>query len=418
VAEAGLLATLMLFPLGWAGADQLGRIALVVAGVAGMIAVVQLRGLPWRGHPVVVTVLVFLVASEIAAVTSSVPESTAPASTQTLLRMLVVLLLLTSAVPEADLGLARARRAALALVAGGVLLAAVAWALWSVGHRSHWEGLVGPVHYNVMCMYLVPLISLALCFVISDRWYVWSVVAIGLIATALMTYSRIGWAALAVLCMVWFIGAPGRMRWAVAGIAGAGLLLAVAIGGLDLGRAASVVDNDELLRRQEPTVLDATVMKPLGLRDLITLNDRFTYAWAPAWGLSTERPVLGWGYGERTFEILTADTDHLLTHEHNAVLAVAVQSGLAGVAAWLAWVLALIWTAWCARTRAPDDPARWLLVAVGAAVIAEYGVQGLGEPVANGWMGILLVALSSIAVLADGVTPRWLSLGSHPEHPT
>lgn len=101
----------------------------------------------------------------------------------------------------------------------------------------------------------------------------------------------------------------------------------------------------------------------------------------------------------------------MLGHEHSAVLAVAVQSGLVGVAAWLFWLTVLLWRGWLSRRLDEHDPRRWLLTGVAIAVVAEYLVQGLGEPVANYRMGVLLVVLSGIVVLVDGPPVSWLKPG-------
>ncbi|MCD4751212.1 MAG: O-antigen ligase family protein [Thermoanaerobaculales bacterium] len=409
-AETALVATLILFPCS-GPAGVAARVTLMIAGGAGVLAVLLLGGLPWRRHPIVVAMLTFLIVSEVSAVLSVVPTASAEDSTKTLLRMLVVALLLICAVPKPEGDFVRARRTAQALVVGGLLLAATGWGMWFGGFQTHWGGLVGPLHYNEICMVLVPILSLAFAFLVTKPSWWHFLICTVLMTTALMTFSRIGWVAIAVLVVLWFWAAPKGRRWFVATATLGGATLALVVAGPNIAHFDTVVDNAILLREDSTTELDGRVMKTMNIMDLVTLNDRLDYAWKPALRLISERPLFGWGYGTSTFAHLTLGDGPLLGHEHNAVLAIAVQSGLVGVVAWLFWLAVLLWRGWMSRRLDGHDPKRWLLTGVAIAVVAEYLVQGLGEPVGNYRMGVLLVVLSAIVVLADGPPVSWLKPG-------
>jgi O-antigen ligase len=137
-------------------------------------------------------------------------------------------------------------------------------------------------------------------------------------------------------------------------------------------------------------------VKWLDWHDLITVNRRLEHAWQPAFAMVRERPVLGGGYGGGTFRRLRS-TAAGLAHEHSAYLAAAVQSGLLGLACWLALLGALVLrlTRMLILDRLPDRP---IVAALLGSIVAGWVVHGIGEPVGNGLMGMLLGPLAGFGV--------------------
>ncbi|MFI5143739.1 MAG: O-antigen ligase family protein [Thermoanaerobaculales bacterium] len=408
-AEWGLLAYLVLLPLSHAAPWPIPTRILLGAAAVGGLVVVLARGEIRLPHIWIVGLVMLLVAiTSISVFGSTDIVASGAAASKVLLRSLVVFLLVACAPPE----LARWRRLGIALATSALTLSVVSFGEAAFGVRNPWGGLVGPLFdYNSLCMFLIPTLPFAITAAAEPGgkagrvfWLLGSTV----VTTAIfLSFSRIGWAALGVLSAVlWLTGRAGRRILLVAVAGGAALFLLLAP---DLRHINSVTDNTRFLATTnvEP---DASVMKAMRWKDLFTFNDRLEYAWIPALGIIREHPLLGGGYGPDTFSRLANGKGPLLTHEHNAILAVAVQSGLAAAATYLALLAVLVVaTTNAVRSRGAYSPGEHsLLVALLGALLAEYVFQGLGEPTNNGRMGILFAALAGF--VASLVTPRdrWL----------
>jgi len=269
------------------------------------------------------------------------------------------------------------RRDALArtLAASSLLLTAVCLALWIAGERNPWGGLTGPgMGYNSVAMLLVP----AAAFLPLLGGAAAFALATAVAAAILGTVSRIGWGALVVLAAVWFVRERERRRAVAAGLAlAAGLFLALLP---SVGALARITDNHALSKGAEAD------MRTMAAADLLTMNDRLTYAWKPALALFRARPIAGWGYGPGTFRRNVPGA--ALPHEHSAFLSVAVQSGLLGLVPYLALLGAVL-----ARLVTRTGP---LATAFLGAVTATYLFHALGEPTNNGPSGILFAILAGM----------------------
>ncbi len=403
-AEWGLLAYLVLLPLSHTAPWPVpSRAILIVAALSGLVTA-AVRGAIRFPRSWIVGLFMVLVAIGSVSVLASVDVvASGAAASKVLLRSLVVFLIVACAPPDP----ARWRRLGLALATSGLTLSVVSLGLAAGGVRNPWGGLVGPLFdYNSLCMFLIPTLPFALATAGTasgiGRWF-WFAGATVITTAIFLSFSRIGWAALAVLAVVWWTAHRAGRRVLLAVVAAGATLFAILAP--DVRRIVSVTDNPRFLATAnlEPS---GAVMKTMRWKDLFTLNDRLRYAWAPALRIIRAHPWLGGGYGPDTFAQLAPRDGPLLPHEHNAILAVAVQSGIGAALTFGALLVLLTATAASAvrstEARPPDQ--RALLAATLAALVAEYLFQGLGEPTNNGRMGILFAVLAALA--ATMVTPR------------
>ncbi len=125
-----------------------------------------------------------------------------------------------------------------------------------------------------------------------------------------------------------------------------------------------------------------------------------TQIWADARKLFVERPWFGWGLGRR----IELREDIGLTKEysaHNVVIDMLLQSGVVGLALFLAALVATLGQAWRSWVEHPDDRLAAAALACGAAVVGLLG-KGLAESVLYKFrlstlMGLLLGVLCAVA---------------------
>ncbi len=396
VAGGGLCLYVALFPFHhlFPWNVLVSRAGLIVAASAGLAACFLDRRSPVVPSPVTAIFGLFVTVSALSALLGVDPLASSHAVGKSLLRATAVFLLAA--------GLSRAERwreeLATALSLSGVGLAAVGFALFFLGIQNAFGGVTVPgIDYNSICMLLVPAAAFALRGASRARrhraWVLTGAAALVVAAVAL-SYSRIGWAAFAILIATLWVSLPAARRH-VAGTALAGVL-AFALLSPGLGSVAAITDNDRFLSNRDAE-LDSRYFTKLTWREVLTMNNRLEYAWKPAVRLIGRRPVLGAGYGELTFDRLLHG-EKVLWHEHNAVLSVAVQSGLVGVATYLALLAAVIVSTLRSLRRTGSGADRSLAAALLAAFVAEYLFQGLGEPTNNGRMGTLFALLAGMSV--------------------
>lgn len=398
VMEAGLLGYLVLLPV-----TQLepfpvvSRVLLVGSALAGFLVALLRRLRPPRSA-IVGVFAVYVALSAVSALTAVDPFESSRQVSKMLLRQTAVFLLVAGLFGDP----ARRRRLAGALSISGLALMNVCLLLLLFGVSSPFGGLTGPaMDYNSLCMFLVPTSAFLLAFLAnaSSRLEVgvWGALAVVLGASMLATFSRIGWAASLLLLLIWAAAdARGRGRVLVAAAGGA-LLFVLWLP--DASALVTVTDNDRFLLEKDAP-LNEEYLKPMTWRDVATMNARLEYAWKPALALIGARPLLGSGYGAETFSHVVPRAGPVLFHEHNALLAVGVQSGLGAMAAYAALlVLVVLRLARRLRGRDAEPFDRLLRVALLAAMVAEYLFQGLGEPTNNGRMGILFAALAGLTVV-------------------
>lgn len=403
VAEWGLLFTIAFFPVSqlppW---SYLTRGALAAAAAAGLAVVIRRREISIPNSPIAKTLLLFVVISTASAIWSIDPDESSRAVSKVLLRIVIVFLLIACGTREA----ARLRRLGVAVAVGGLILASVCLVFLVGGVRNPWGGITAPfMVYNWVCMVLLPTGSFVLCFALDEieldrRSWFWRVAWLVTLSAILLTFSRIGWLSLGVLLLVWWCYSDRRQRRFVVASSCAALAVFLVVVP-DLGQVLSVTDNERFLA-EDGTELDASQMKRMNWLDLVTLNDRATYAWKPALNIIRDHPVLGAGYGPNTFLRLVPSDAPLLTHEHNALLSVAVQSGFVGALVFAALLVVLVRSLMLdlkKSARSPDPLHRGLEVAVLAAILSEYVVHGIGEPVNNEKMGVILAILAAVATL-------------------
>ena len=404
MAEWGLIAYLVLLPLSHTSPWQIPtRILLIAAAIGGLVAAFERGVILFPRSWIVGLFMLYAAISALSALVSTDVTASGAAASKVLLRSLVVFLLVACAPREPT----RWRRFGLALATSALALGTVSLGLAAAGVRNPWGGLVGPLFdYNSLCMFLIPTLPFAFQAASQAPERVgrvfWTLAATVIATGVFLSFSRIGWAAFAVLLVVLCLfDRPGRRRMAFASLGGFALFALLAP---DLRQIAVVTDSARFVVTGdlEPS---ASVMKQVRWKDLTTFNDRLQYAWKPALEIIREHPWLGGGYGPTTFERLAANDQPRLTHEHDAVLSVAVQSGVFAAAAYAALLVACVArTGSSLRGRDPiAEPGRASLIALLGAFVAEYVFHGLAEPTNNGRMGILFAALAGLA--ATLVTP-------------
>jgi O-antigen ligase len=394
VAEGGFLAYIALLPLVQVQPlPVVTRVLLVASALACTLGVLRGRLRPALG-PIAGWLSAFVVLSSISVLASYDVVRSGTFASKYLLRQLVVFWIAACLLTER----ARRRRFAMALVVAGLSLSAFSLGLFVRGVPSVFGGLQGPgLDYNSVCMFLIPIVPFAFAFLSAGEGpsgFAFGLAsAIALAAVAIGTFSRIGWAALLVVVAVWTALAAFR-RLRVVGAAAVALILFV-IAVPDLSAVRTITDNDRFLTKKN-LILERSDLKSATWTDVVTFNHRLEYAWKPALALAMSHPVFGAGYGAETFGALVPrNGGPILTHEHSAFLAVAVQSGFPALVAYLGLVGAVLYRTFTVRPRAPFDAA--LRLAILAAVLAEYVFQAIGEPTNNTRMGILFAALAGLA---------------------
>ncbi len=296
---------------------------------------------------------------------------------------------------------ARLRRVAEGLAAGAVAMTSICFALYAIGARNPWGGITGPeVQYSAVCMFLIATVPFvyALAEEASRLRVVWTCAGAAATAAILLTFSRLGWAAFAAAVTVWLVmSTTGRVRLALTlGVAA----VVAAVATPDPAVILRVTDTPRLLGEAHPR-FDRSALKPISWHDILTLDDRLEYGWKPAVAIAAAHPVLGAGFGPETFARRNRGGTLVLYHEHNAILSVAVQSGLPAAAAFCGLLAALMvaLTRAARRGSARSASERRLVLATLTGVLAAYVLNGLGEPANNGRMGILLGALTGLAAV-------------------
>ncbi len=393
----GLFAAVVLIPLAHLSLFAIpGRVALVAAGVAGLVLAVRERRRP-VGTVVEAAFLLFVVLSAASVLVSVDVVASGRAASKVLLRQLVLFLLVAGLAREGE----RRRSVAAALGLSGLLLAFDAALLWAGETRNVFGGLTGRgLDYNTLCMLLLPalaaLLALATAVQTPGGAAAWGTAAALVTAASWATFSRIGWGALVLLVATFAFASRGRWARPLAAVA-AGTLLFLALFRDPLAYL-TVTDNDRFLVSWEEE-LTPEMTKRMALRDVLTMNSRLEYAWVPALRLVAERPLLGAGYGPETFAKVVPRDRRVLFHEHSALLAVAVQSGVPAALALGTVLLALAAGLGRPALRAfvgsADDALRAGLL---AAVVGVHLFQGLGEPVNGRQMGLQLAVVAGLAV--------------------
>jgi O-antigen ligase len=155
-----------------------------------------------------------------------------------------------------------------------------------------------------------------------------------------------------------------------------------------------------------PTAQDASVPIAQNIEDNFANEasgataEARTQIWADARKLFVERPWFGWGLGRR----IELREDIGLSKEysaHNVVIDMLLQSGVVGLALFLAALAATLRLAWRSWVEHPDDRLAALALACGAAVVGLLA-KGLAESVLykirlSTLLGLLLGVLCAVA---------------------
>jgi O-antigen ligase len=395
VSRAGVLLFIVLLPfLHLGGSVRVTyRYSLVVAAIAGVAAALLRGRVDVPRSPILAAALAFGAVSFLSVLTSHDPGASLAAFSRFALRGLVACVLVAALFRDDR----RQRWLAAAIATSGLVFAGSAALLFLDGVRNPWGGLTAvDLDYNSLCMWLLPTLPFALALAppAPEGRFSWTLAAGALLLAIAMTFSRIGWVATACALVLWAWLQPGR-RAALALTTALPLTLFL-LAGPPLANAITVTDNHRFLL--DESHLDARVMKRMSWYDVFTLNDRLEFAILPALDVVRRHPWLGAGYGPGTFAAV-AEGHVRLGHEHNTLLAVGVQSGLLGVLAAVALVGLVLRGSW--RALRGSGPRGALGAAVLVAVVAEYVVQGLGEPNFNTRMGILFYVLAGLAAALE-----------------
>jgi O-antigen ligase len=397
VLDAGLFTAVLLVPFAHLSPFAIpGRVALVAAGVAGLVLAFREARRP-VGSLVEGAFLLFVALSAASVLVSVDLDASGRAASKVLLRQLVLFLLVAGFAREAE----RRRSVAAALGLSGLFLAFDTTLLFAGGTRNVFGGLTGRgLDYNTLCMLLLPALAALLALSTAARKpgesAGWGAAAALVTAASWATFSRIGWGALVILVAAFVFASRGRRARPLAAVV-AGTLLFLAFF-RDPRPYLTVTDNDRFLVSWEEELTPA-MTKRMALRDVLTMNSRLEYAWEPSLRLVAGRPFLGAGYGPETFAKVVPRDRRVLFHEHSAVLAVAVQSGVPAALAFGTVLLALAARLGRSVLRAvvenADDALRAGLLAT---VVGVHLFQGLGEPVNSHQMGLQLAIVAGLAV--------------------
>ncbi len=359
--------------------------------------------------------LVYLLLSALSTFVSDDPLASSTEAFRVLLKSLLIVLVIACGPADE----ARLRRLALGPAFAAVGLCVLVFAYAAAGTRNRWGGVTGPeIGYNAIAMFLVAAVPFVLARTAGPgrRRWAWSGAAALTLATILLTFSRIGWAALAVVLAVWLaLVREGRLR-----LLGAALLAAAAfvLAAPDLGMVWSVTDTPRALAGAALRGGRAP-LKSMSLRDIANLDGRVEFGWEPAIGLIRSRPLAGSGFGEGTFARRLRGGPPVLVHEHDALLSVAVQSGIPTACVYLGvLVVAAVSVARrVARRPVREDARRLVGVATLASLSAEYLIHGIAEPTNTGRMGLMLAVLIGLAVVVSSADRRRMGVpGPGPPH--
>lgn len=139
-----------------------------------------------------------------------------------------------------------------------------------------------------------------------------------------------------------------------------------------------------------------------------TTAEARTKIWADARKLFVERPWLGWGLGKR-IELREEIGRYREFTAHNVVIDMLLQSGVIGLALFLAGLVATLGQAWRSWTTHPDDRLAALALACAAAVVGLLA-KGLAESVLYKFrlstlLGLLVGVLCAVSAQRRQVRP-------------
>jgi len=127
--------------------------------------------------------------------------------------------------------------------------------------------------------------------------------------------------------------------------------------------------------------------------------------WQAGWGMFRDRPWLGWGVGNYTAaypRYSLAGWQEALGHAHNVPLNVAAETGLVGLAAYLLFLAAALWTCWRAAQSAAlrrDAVARAIALGVLGVLVAKLSHEMLDNLWVHG-MGVQVAILLAMVYAA------------------
>ena len=224
----------------------------------------------------------------------------------------------------------------------------------------------------------------------------------------LMSMSRGAWlgCAVALVAVSLLYSRRTAALTALGGILLASLLI---LGSADLlpagvtGRLASITDYVRVFDVRHVEVTDAN----------FAVVERMAH-WQAAWGMINDRPWLGFGAGNYPAAYATyalAGWKEPLGHAHNVLLNVWAETGIAGLAAYLFFLAAALWTCWrtAARQIQSEDTARrtsaaWFGRAVALGVLGVLLAKITHEMLDNLWvhsMGVQIALLLGIVSALD-----------------
>lgn len=142
----------------------------------------------------------------------------------------------------------------------------------------------------------------------------------------------------------------------------------------------------------------------------------------PIWGVAIEqirdRPLFGYGYGLSIFEkIWTEEGEEVsVPHEHNVILALLVQNGLAGLSLYLWIFVGTLILAFRKIRVLSDGLERNILIVIFSGIIGEYFVHAMfdrnnvGNWALPAWamVAMVMVILSQGASSSKGASPEAL----------
>ncbi len=264
------------------------------------------------------------------------------------------------------------------------------------GHPNPFAGYLGvtvPLLGAVAAGWLVPVVRPELARVFGRAVVVAAGTAslVGLTALVL-TQSRGGWlgGAAGLAAVVWLMG--GHVRWTAVALAGAttALALATPAGGLVAERVAS----GTVSLRPEVQVTTEN----------FAVRERLAH-WRAGLTMARQHPWLGVGAGNfsRHYRETTPEWRFRISrgHAHNAYIHAAAQTGLVGLAAYLALAAAVGGTLFRALRRAEGVAARTLVVGV-AGVSLSFATHNMVDYMHVPGIGLQLSAIWALALVQDG----------------
>lgn len=287
------------------------------------------------------------------------------------------------------------------------------------------RSLQGGFHPNGIAgtlVYLIPLYAITLKVRLFEplrhrRLYIGltALTLVSTVLTLLLTQSRGALAGLSIACVALFFGLKGQFRWGLLSIVCLLLVWVLFLASLPLLANALDVAQHPAVRQLLQSYHFRQRVWRLGLKVLETFPLRSA-------GIGTFDHVARYMFPD----LYVADPHYLcyllgnrrsiITHAHNELLQVAIDLGIPGLVAYVAFLAAFVRTVWRAYTWATDERIKRLILGLGAGMLAHQ-IFGLTDAFLLGTKpGVVMwIIMGLVTGLYLNLAPEHLATEGH-EH--